>query len=72
MPIATLLPQASSWSGLRRLLSALEVRGTLVQNADGKAVLNIGEVQFDLVLAPDGRLLSAAIPSQGLTVERIQ
>ena len=48
------------------------VRGTLVQNADGKAVLNIGEVQFDLVLAPDGRLLSAAIPSQGLTVERIQ
>lgn len=27
MPIATLLPQVSSWSGLRRLLSALEVRG---------------------------------------------
>jgi len=27
MPIDTLLPQASSWSGLRRLLSALEVRG---------------------------------------------
>ena len=27
MPINTLLPQASSWSGLRRLLSALEVRG---------------------------------------------
>lgn len=48
------------------------VRGTLVQNADGKAVLNIGEVQFDLVLAPDGRLLSAAIPAQGLKVERIQ
>ena len=48
------------------------VRGTLVQNADGKAVLNIGEVQFDLVMAPDGRLLSAAIPAQGLTVERIQ
>jgi hypothetical protein len=48
------------------------VRGTLVQNADGKAVLNIGEVQFDLVMAPDGRLLSAAIPAQGLKVERIQ
>jgi len=48
------------------------VRGTLVQNADGKAVLNIGEVQFDLVIAPDGRLLSAAIPAQGLKVERIQ
>lgn len=48
------------------------VRGTLVQNADGKAVLSIGEVQFDLVMAPDGRLLSAAIPAQGLKVERIQ
>ena len=48
------------------------VRGTLVQNADDKAVLNIGEVQFDLVMAPDGRLLSAAIPAQGLKVERIQ
>ena len=48
------------------------VRGTLVQNADGKAVLNIDEVQFDLVMAPDGRLLSAAIPAQGLKVERIQ
>ena len=48
------------------------VRGTLVQDAGGKAVLNIGEVQFDLVMAPDGRLLSAAIPAQGLKVERIQ
>ena len=48
------------------------VRGTLVQKADGKAVLSIGEVQFDLVMAPDGRLLSAAIPAQGLKVERIQ
>ena len=48
------------------------VRGTLVQNSDGKAVLNIGEVQFDLVIAPDGRLLSAAIPAQGLRVERIR
>jgi hypothetical protein len=28
MPITTLLPQASTWSGLRRLLAALEVRGT--------------------------------------------
>ena len=48
------------------------VRGTLVQNSDGKAVLNIGEVQFELVIAPDGRLLSAAIPAQGLRVERIR
>jgi len=28
MPIATLLPQVTSWSGLRRLFMALEVRGT--------------------------------------------
>lgn len=48
------------------------VRGTLVQDPGGKAVLSIGEVNFDLVMAPDGRLLSAAIPAQGLRVERIQ
>lgn len=48
------------------------VRGTLVQKDGGNAVLSIGEVSFDLVLAPDGRLLSAAIPAQGLKVERIQ
>jgi hypothetical protein len=48
------------------------VRGTLVQNPDGKAVLRIGDVKFDLVMAPDGRLLSAAIPEQGLKVERVQ
>ena len=47
-------------------------RGTLVQQPDGKAQLSIGEVQIDLVLAPDGRLLSAAIPAQGLKVERVQ
>lgn len=47
-------------------------RGTLVQKPDGKAELLIGEVQMDLVLAPDGRLLSAAIPAQGLRVERVQ
>lgn len=47
-------------------------RGTLVHRADGKALLTIGEVLIDLVLAPDGRLLSAAIPAQGLTVERVQ
>lgn len=28
MPIATLLPQVTSWSGLQRLFAALEVRGT--------------------------------------------
>jgi hypothetical protein len=43
-----------------------------VQQPDGKAQLSIGEVQIDLVLAPDGRLLSAAIPAQGLKVERVQ
>ena len=48
------------------------MRGTLVQKDGGNAVLSIGEVSFDLVLAPDGRLLSAAIPAQGLKVERIQ
>jgi hypothetical protein len=48
------------------------VRGTLVRNANGNAVLSIGEVNFDLVLAPDGRLLSAAIPAQGLKAERVQ
>ena len=48
------------------------VRGTLVQNADGKAVLSIGEIKMDLVLAPDGRLLSVAIPAQGLRAERVQ
>ena len=48
------------------------VRGTLVENADGKATLTIGEVNFDLVMAPDGRLLSAAIPGQGLKVQRVQ
>jgi len=47
-------------------------RGSLVQQADGKAVLSIGETQMELVLAPDGRLLSAAILAQGLTVERVQ
>jgi hypothetical protein len=48
------------------------VRGTLVQNADGKAVLSIGDIKMDLVLAPDGRLLSVAIPAQGLKAERVQ
>lgn len=48
------------------------VKSTLVQKADGKAELLIGEVQMDLVLAPDGRLLSAAIPAQGLRAERVQ
>ena len=48
------------------------VRGTLVQDADGKATLSIGEVNFDLVMSPDGRLLSAAIPAQGLKVQRVQ
>ena len=47
-------------------------RGTLVQREDGKAELMIGEVQMDLVLASDGRLLSAAIPAQGLKAERVQ
>jgi hypothetical protein len=47
-------------------------RGTLVQQADGKALLTIGDVQIDLMLAPDGRLLSAAIPAQGLKAERVQ
>jgi hypothetical protein len=47
-------------------------RGTLVQQPDGTAQLSIGEVQMDLMLAPDGRLLSAAIPAQGLKVERVQ
>lgn len=47
-------------------------RGTLVQKEDGKVELMIGEVQMDLVLASDGRLLSAAIPAQGLKAERVQ
>jgi len=47
------------------------VRGTLVQNADGKAQLSIGDVKMDLELAPDGRLLSVAIPEQGLRAERV-
>ncbi len=47
-------------------------RGTLVQQPDGKAELRIGEVEMDLVLASDGRLLSAAIPAQGLKAERVQ
>jgi hypothetical protein len=46
-------------------------RGTLVQTADGKGQLTIGEIQMDLVLAPDGRLLSVAIPAQGLRAERV-
>jgi hypothetical protein len=48
------------------------VKGTLVQKPDGKAQLIIGEIQMDLVLAPDGRLLSVAIPAQGLRAERVQ
>jgi hypothetical protein len=47
------------------------LKSTLVQKGDGKAELLIGEIQMDLVLAPDGRLLSAAIPAQGLKVERV-
>ncbi len=47
------------------------VRGTLVQRTEGNAELSIGEVKFDLVMTPDGRLLSAAIPAQGLRAERV-
>lgn len=48
------------------------VRGTLVEDPSGKAVLTIGDIKFHLEMAPDGRLLSAAIPEQGLKVERVQ
>ena len=47
------------------------VKGTLVQKPDGKAQLIIGEIQMDLVLAPDGQLSSVAIPAQGLRAERV-
>ena len=47
-------------------------RGTLVRKEGNAAVLSIGEVSMNLELAPDGKLLSVAIPAQGLKAQRTQ
>jgi hypothetical protein len=46
-------------------------RGSLKRGSANQATLTIGEIVMNLELAPDGKLLSVAIPAQGLRATRI-
>lgn len=45
---------------------------TVVWATDDSASLNLGGVRLDLVISPDGRLLSGTVPAQNLTVTRVE
>ncbi len=47
-------------------------RASLKRGSGNQATLSIGEIVMNLELAPDGKLLSVAIPAQGLKATRIR